>query len=448
MAPALLAISIAYYWVWSANHLALLGASIAMNFVAAQTIARTRGGVAGAVLTVAIVANLAVLGLFKYADFAIGFWNDTTGAGVLRLGLVLPLGISFYSLQQIAYLVDVRTRRTKPLTASRYALFVLFFPQLVAGPIVSGAWFAPRIRRLMSGRRLKRRLVGLARGASWFALGLAKKTIIADGLGAHIDLIYAEAAAHGVGALDAWTAAIGYGLQLYFDFSGYCDMAIGLGLAFGLRLPTNFDAPYRARSVREFWRRWNMTLSHFLRDHIYVPLGGSRQGFSREIAALMATMVIGGLWHGAAFGFLIWGLLHGSYMVVERVGRGVGLKAPGPVARIAALVAIMFAWLFFRADTTETALEMAGAALGSVGLGATPSLMALLWVGVAGGLAMIEIPPHVLLSPRRREPRRRLGSIALPMWRPGPVQAVMAAALIAVSVWRMGVASPFLYFQF
>ena len=265
-------------------------------------------------LLICVAANIALLGWFKYAEFFAESANHIIGGKYSVPVIVLPLAISFFTFQQIAFLVDVYRGKAKTEGLRSYALFVAFFPQLIAGPIVRYQEIVPQFRNLSS--RLSDRLDGIAIGASFFAIGLLKKSLIADELSLYADPLF-EAASRGeiITFAESWTAVLAFGFQIYFGFSAYSDMAIGLAKMFGITLPINFNSPYKATIIIDFWRRWHMTLSRFLRDYLYIPLGGNRRGPLLQYLSVMLVMLLGGLWHGAARNFVLWGGLHGTFIV-------------------------------------------------------------------------------------------------------------------------------------
>src|SRR5579862_8983174 len=354
--------SLFFYGAWKPIYLLLLLASIGANFslgLLMEDPSRRRTiGMLGVAL------NLAALCYFKYANFILDSVNALTGAPLPFVDIVLPLGISFFTFQQIAYLVDVMRGAKVERDIVSYALFVSFFPHLIAGPLVHHAEMIPQFKRGRTGRSA----VLAARGLAIFAAGLFKKVVIADNLAQFVSPVFAHLdGGGGVSTSWAWLATLSYTLQIYFDFSGYSDMAIGLALLFGIRLPVNFRSPYKAVSIIEFWRSWHITLSRFLRDYLYIPLGGNRLGIARRYLNLMLTMLLGGLWHGAGWTFLIWGGLHGLYLVVNHQWRDHKRQWPeGAVGRAAAwgltFIAVVIAWVFFRART----LAGAGAMLASL----------------------------------------------------------------------------------
>jgi alginate O-acetyltransferase complex protein AlgI len=367
--------SFVFYGWWSLAYVALLLASIAFNFAVGMAIVREAGtGRSRRLLALGVAANLLLLGYYKYADFFVSNLNRI-GAGLPLPEVVLPLGISFFTFTQIAFLVDAWQGKASEYRFIHYALFVTYFPHLIAGPVLHHREMMPQF-----GLRETYRIdwESLAVGLTIFFIGLFKKTVIADGIAVYVRPVF-DAPAQGIAlsAVDAWAGALAYTFQLYFDFSGYSDMAIGLSRLFGVRLPLNFASPYKAASIIDFWRRWHMTLSRFLRDYLYIPLGGSRRGSARRYANLMATMLLGGLWHGASWTFVAWGGLHGVYLLANHAWRELrarcGWKGPyGRVSHAAAVlltfVATVVAWVFFRADSLDHALAIVGAMSGANGV--------------------------------------------------------------------------------
>lgn len=359
-AAVLGAASLVFYGWWSVASLPLLLGSIAANFAFGRELARRRSR---GLLALALAANLLVLGYFKYADFFIANLNDVLGeAGSPPLGLlhiILPIGISFYTFTQIAFLVDCWQGKVRETRFVHYLLFVSYFPHLIAGPILHHAQLMPQFREASTYR------IDLGRiftGLTIFGVGLAKKIVVADSLADFANGFFAAAAGgQRIGVIDGWGGALAYTLQLYFDFSAYSEMAIGVSLLFGIALPVNFNAPYRATSIVEFWRRWHMSLSTFLRDYLYIPLGGNRKGELRRYLNLFATMLLGGLWHGASWTFVVWGGLHGSYLAINHLWNRYGrpASAPGRLRRgggwLLTFVAVVVAWVVFRADDLPTA---------------------------------------------------------------------------------------------
>src|SRR5579862_3052691 len=354
--------SLVFYGAWRPVYLLLFLGSVGVNFALGLAMVKPERRRAVGLFGVAL--NLSVLGFFKYANFLIETAHDVSGAQLAHLDIVLPLGISFFTFQQIAYLVDVMRGAPVERDIVSYTLFVSFFPHLIAGPLVHHAEMFPQFKR----GRGSHSAVLAARGIAIFAAGLFKKVVIADNLAQFVSPVFAHLdGGGGVTASWAWLATLSYTLQIYFDFSGYSDMAIGLALLFGIRLPVNFRSPYKAVSIIEFWRSWHITLSRFLRDYLYIPLGGNRFGIARRYLNLMLTMLLGGLWHGAGWTFLIWGGLHGLYLVVNHQWRDHKRQWPeGAVGRAAAwgltFIAVVIAWVFFRART----LAGAGAMLASL----------------------------------------------------------------------------------
>jgi len=299
-----------------------------------------------------ISTNITILAYFKYMDFFITNVNYIIGTNFSLMGLLLPLAISFFTFQQIAYLVDSYRTKQNEQNLTNYALFITFFPQLIAGPIVHHSQMMPQFKSIPS-KNVNYFLA--SQGLFIFAIGLFKKTVIADSLA-----IYANngfALPQDLNMIEAWTTSFAYTFQLYFDFSGYSDMAIGLALLFGIKLPINFLSPYKALSIQDFWQRWHITLSQFLRDYIYIPLGGNRSGSFRLYSNLFIVFLIGGIWHGAGWTFVIWGALHGGAMIIHRFwSTFVPFTLPKPLAWLTTFAFINITWVFFRASSLEDAL--------------------------------------------------------------------------------------------
>jgi D-alanyl-lipoteichoic acid acyltransferase DltB (MBOAT superfamily) len=462
--------SLLFYGAWRPVYLLLFVASIAVNFgLGLRMEDRLRRRSTGAF---GVALNLAVLCYFKYTNFIFDSLNTLTGAPLPFVNIVLPLGISFFTFQQIAYLVDVMRGAKVERDIVSYTLFVSFFPHLIAGPLVHHAEMIPQFKRGRTGRSA----VLAARGLAIFAAGLFKKVVIADNLAQFVSPVFAHLDAGGsVTTPWAWLATLAYTLQIYFDFSGYSDMAIGLALLFGLRLPVNFRSPYQAISIIEFWRRWHITLSRFLRDYLYIPLGGNRLGEQRRYLNLLVTMLLGGLWHGAGWNFLVWGGLHGIYLCINHLWHGwrggkADAAATGPAMKACCWAITFFpvviAWVFFRARTAGGAWQMLGGLFGfEAGSSAYPSpgvlrLMdlpvlvgeqRLLLIGgsaVALALGIALCLPNVPQLFGFREYRRAPEQAGLLRWRPNGAWALLSALALAISLFGMWQRLEFLYFQF
>jgi alginate O-acetyltransferase complex protein AlgI len=436
------------------------------NFaVAAGIVSRRphRPRAARILMAVGVAANLGVLGYFKYANFLVDNLNALLGTDLVMASVVLPLGISFFIFQKIAFVVDAYRGRVERLNFLDFSLFVSFFPQLIAGPIVHHSEVLPQFRR--PGRVPAH---DIAMGVTIFAIGLAKKVLLADTAALHATPGFA-AAANGT-ALDmltAWSAALSYTAQLYFDFSGYSDMAIGGALLFGIRLPINFASPYKAVSIIDFWRRWHMTLSRFLRDYLYIPLGGSRHGIWRRYANLMLTMLLGGLWHGAGWTYVIWGGLHGLYLLINHAWRALRGRfswmpsTAGPMeirlGQALTFMAVVVGWVFFRAADTGAAWVVLKAMAGANGV-LLPSLADT--AGSADGLLVAAALLLVAwLAPATQDlvgyggldgdAGNRLGTEApAPAWQPTLRWAALVGCVIGICLMSLTAVSEFLYFQF
>ena len=483
--------SLAFYAWWDWHFVALLLTSILLNSVAGQHIvARRRTGhvqAARRTLQITTSINLVALAYFKYANFFLDTWASTSGAPRLQLDVVLPIGISFFTFTQIAFLVDAWRGEVQSFTFRRYFLFVTYFPHLIAGPILHHremmTQFAnPRIT--VFHRR------NMAVGVSILAIGLFKKVILADNVALFAAPLFTAA---GQGApisfFDAWGGTLAYTFQLYFDFSAYSDMAIGISTMFGIRIPVNFNSPYKSTNIVEFWRRWHMSLSRFLRDYLYIPLGGSRCAPWRRHANLFVTMLLGGLWHGAGWTFVLWGALHGSYLVINHAWRRL-FPASSEKSQMSSLLsgaltflAVMVAWVFFRAESVDAALgvlksmsglnglslpSMVGAHLSAsareiaIGLGvsfegsfwvrAGDWQIGVSWIALCGAIAFLMPNTYQLFSRFRPAlpiygeiPSRRLRALH---WRPALPWAGATAIMVFAAVISLYRPSEFLYFQF
>lgn len=389
------------------------------------------------ILIVALVANVAVLGYFKYRGF---FLDSLDGLGswagldldLPALRVLLPLGISFYTFSAMSYVIDVYrgdARATRSFL--RYAAFIALFPRAIAGPILR--WRDVESDFAGQPRRLTTRLAAL--GLFFIACGMAKKLLVADVMLPHVDALFGNAA--GLHFFSGWAAALGYTLQLYFDFSGYSDMAVGIACLLGFHFPQNFDSPYKAANPSQFWRRWHMTLSFWLRDYVYIPLGGSRRGSGILVRNLMITFLIAGIWHGAGWTFIVWGLLHGFYQSVHAVARKKGMTPKNQwLNRGLTFVAVVVAWVFFRASTLDQAGQVLKAMAGLNGLGSLYS--AKIQIGysltllIFAGLAWVNLAPNTW----EIEPK--------PSWRYG----VVFGLLLGAAVLAMGKPAAFVYVQF
>src|SRR5215831_16466028 len=369
--------SLYFYAWWDVRYVALLLASICFNFVLGNRIARqreSRGPQASKrLLIVAITGNLTLLAYFKYALFFLSNLEVLTGRLGTLPAIILPLGISFFTFTQIAFLVDVHRGIVREYRLMHYALFVSYFPHLIAGPILHHREMMPQLEQRAT---YALNWNSIAVGLTMFIIGLFKKTVIADDMASFVTPAFsAVAAGRPLTLLEAWGAALAYTFQIYFDFSGYTDMALGASRMFGIVLPLNFNSPYKARSVIDFWRRWHITLSRFLRDYVYIPLGGNRRTISRRYINIMATMLIGGLWHGAAWTFVVWGGLHGVYLLVNHGWRALrkyikvrSLPGGSVLATVITFVAIVVGWVFFRAPDLATAATILASMAGQHGV--------------------------------------------------------------------------------
>ena len=435
--PFILASSYVFYAAASPRYALLLGGVTLANQFGAVMVARTEAENRRRLIMAATVAvDLGVLGLFKYYGFfagEIGSFLDSLGLGMPLplLTLALPIGLSFITFQAISYVVDVKRGLLTPASTLDFALYLSFFPHVVAGPIVRAREFIPQLASPRNPRD-----VAVGAGVVLIAIGLIKKVALADYLAREVvDPVFGVPEAYA--APDVALAAYAYAAQIYCDFSGYTDIAIGVALLMGFVFPQNFNCPYRALSFRDFWRRWHMTLSRFLRDFLYIPLGGNRHGKLQTYRNLMITMVLGGLWHGAAWGFVLWGTLHGTALVVEHALRDRGVRRPPAwLAWLIVFNVVVFGWILFRAESLELAATFIGQLF-------DPG-PATLWAPVT--VAAIAIVIGFQLLPPDPLERLRIRLAGLPAPALGTGLAVVVA-LVGATVPSQGV-PPFIYFQF
>ena len=350
--------SLFFYAYWLPTYLVLIVGSIVVNYILSTNIISQRAKETPrvsprAVLVLGLLFNLGLLGFYKYADFYITNVNAALGLQIPLLYLLLPLAISFFTFQQIAYLMDVYHGEVGSYGLLDYALFVCFFPQLIAGPIVHHRETMPQFADA-ENRRFNPQ--NFSHGVFLFSLGLFKKVIIADTFAVWANAGFDDTSS--LSFLAAWATSLSYTFQIYFDFSGYTDMALGSGKLFNINLPANFNTPYRAANIQEFWRRWHMTLSRWLRDYLYIPLGGNRKGPSRTYANVMLTFVLGGLWHGAGWTFVVWGFLHGLGTSIHKLWSARGFQLSALTGWLGTFVFLNVTWVFFRATSLQKAVSI------------------------------------------------------------------------------------------
>ncbi len=359
--------SLIFYAYWHPAYLPLLLISIIFNHQMGKAIAlaQPHSKTAQNLLWIGITINLLMIGYYKYAHFFINTINQALPTPIFIPEIILPLAISFYTFTQIAYLVDAYRQETKHLNYDwlTYSFFIIFFPQLIAGPIVRHNQLIPQFLLI---KNYLFSPANFTQGLIIFTLGLSKKVLIADRLSPWVQPIFDNP--KDITFIEAWVGALSYTYQLYFDFSGYSDMAIGLGLMFNIILPINFDSPYQANSIRDFWQRWHITLSHFLRDYLYIPLGGNRLGETRRYGNIMITMLLGGLWHGAGWNYLIWGGMHGLYLCINHHWRNLKIPLPPLIGWLMTFFAVMVGWVIFRAPNLQDGLTILYTMIGLRGI--------------------------------------------------------------------------------
>ncbi len=450
----LLLASLVFYGWWKPVLLPLLAGSILGNYLLAGAMRRSRrkrGWLVGG-----LAANLLLLGWFKYAGLLAASGAALLGLPAPALCILLPLGISFFTFQQVMYLVDTARGEVPECGFLDYACFVAFFAHLIAGPIVRPGEIIPQFAR----HRGRVRQEDLVAGIEIFLLGLGKKLVLADSLGRFADPGFAAAAAgHSLSLVEAWVALLAYGAQIYFDFSGYSDMAIGLARMIGIGFPLNFRSPYQARDISDFWRRWNITLSFFLRDYLYIPLGGNRRGEMRRNLNLMITMLLGGLWHGAAWSFMLWGGLHGLFLVIHHQWRRFGTRLPRLVAQGLTLLAVLLAWVPFRAESLAACRIMLRGLVGAGGvllprqiIAAIPALGAIArpvavlpWLGAARTMSVVQAAALIALAWGIMLLARDIHTLG---GRGRNAALIAGFAFTAQALIFAPYARPFIYFQF
>jgi D-alanyl-lipoteichoic acid acyltransferase DltB (MBOAT superfamily) len=461
--------SLFFYGWWNPVYVGLILASMGFNYGMGRHIGwrvRSDGQAKGA-LFLGVAANLAVLGYFKYANFFISNVNGISGSHWDLGRIILPLGISFFTFTQIAYLVDASRGVVCEYDLGDFLLFVTFFPHLIAGPIIHHSEMMPQFAE---PRTYHFNWNNLAIGLGLFSLGLFKKVVIADGMAGYVGKVFGVAAARGVlHPQDAWVGVFAYTFQIYFDFSGYSDMAIALARMFGIVLPQNFNSPYKALNLSDFWRRWHMTLSRFLRDYLYIALGGNRRGEFRRYVNLMVTMTLGGLWHGAAWTFVFWGLFHGTGLAIQHGWQALGMKyfpnrpAWWPVwlstwgRRSLTLLFVMVGWVLFRSADLPTAWHLLAAmfGFGTGPIAGSPFLVQTKVCWWLGALLILVwgMPNTVEIMGRHSKLPTPTGdgtSDARGWWRwdMGPRWACLAGILLAASILDLSRAGEFLYYNF
>ena len=453
--------SLLFYAWWNPAYLALIVASIVFNYFVGRRLYLTRSKF---LLFVGVGVNLASIGYFKYANFFVDSINIAFNLSFNLEKILLPLAISFFTFQQITFLVDAYREKTKEYDFLHYCLFVTFFPQLIAGPIVHHKEMMPQFR---SDAIAKLNFSHLSVGVSLFALGLFKKVVLADNIAVYATPIFASAEnSVPMTLVEAWAGALAYTFQLYFDFSGYSDMAIGLARMFGIVLPVNFFSPYKAQSIIEFWRRWHITLSRFLRDYLYFSLGGNRRGKARRYVNLMLTMLLGGLWHGAGWTFVIWGALHGFYLCVNHAwravvgeGRVISKNKYGKLSKFVGVLltffAVVIAWVMFRAESVGGALHLYSAMFAQHGIsppgGLEPELTNMLILM----FMIVWLMPNSLEWLKKETPALDINRFTEDkdggrwiIWQPTYRFVCITALLLTSAIMYIQQESEFLYFQF
>jgi D-alanyl-lipoteichoic acid acyltransferase DltB (MBOAT superfamily) len=451
----LIFVSLVYYGWWNPKYVLLIVGSILFNYTIGTWLKRNRDTdrfKRKSVLIIGIFGDLLLLGYFKYANFFISNFNSFSNSQVPLLYIALPVGISFFTFTQIAYLVDTHRGETEEYTLPIYTLFVSFFPYLLAGPIVHHREITTQYHQLRN-KVLDYR--NITTGLYLFFIGLFKKVVIADSLARWVSHGFDNAAT--LTLIEAWAVSLSYTLQLYFDFSGYTDMALGSAKMFNIKLPINFNSPYRSLNIQEFWRRWHITLGRFVRDYIYIPLGGNRISEVRTLFNLMVTFFLVGLWHGAGWTFVFWGCLHGGALVTHRLWRKFNIRMPRFLAWLITFNFVNGAWIFFRAKTFGDAMKVLKGMIGMNGIVLPESLGQRLrgfqdygirfgqWLGNIGGneKTIIMILIFLLVSLVYRNSNEMAAQ-----FKPNFSHLIFICAVAVMSILYLGRYSEFLYFRF
>ena len=418
--------SLFFYGYWDMRYVPLLVGSICFNYLVGRQLEQHNGNKKWLVL--GVVVNVLLLGYFKYTDFFLETVNSVAGSDMFDLPhIVLPLGISFFTFTQTAYLVDAYRGEAKNESFLTYLEFVTIFPHLIAGPIINHKEMIPQF---IADKTFRLNYENIALGLTVFTFGLFKKVAIADWLGEWANEVFSQTGM--LTCTEAWVGALSYTLQLYFDFSGYSEMAIGLALMFNLKMPVNFNSPYQARSIIDFWRRWHMTLGLWVKNYLYIPMGGNRYGELRKMRNLFASMVIIGLWHGAGWTFILWGTIHGILLMINHAWRKTNISLPKVINWGLTFLCVVICWVFFRSESIGKAFYVLGAMVNFADFSSQGiKRLAELCVMVAG---MTVIPNPIEMLKKTKFPSHR--------WE------IATIVLLITSILYITVDSPFLYFQF
>ncbi|MBN8201508.1 MBOAT family O-acyltransferase [Bacillus sp. NTK034] len=447
--------SLFFYSWWNPVYLPLISASMLINYYIGTLLGKASSQPrARLLLTVGITANLAALGYYKYYDFFIENLNALLSTDFNLLHLALPLAISFFTFQQIAYLVDAYRKETKEYDFWKYALFVSFFPQLIAGPIVHHNEMMPQFSREKAQRKFH--YENFAKGIFIFSIGLFKKVVIADTFAVWATAGFDQAEM--LTFIEAWIVSLSYTFQLYFDFSGYTDMAMGAALLFNVRLPVNFNSPYKAVNIQDFWKRWHMTLTRFLTQYLYIPLGGNRKGIPRTYVNVFLVFFVSGLWHGAGWTFVLWGTLHGAASMLNRLWKQLGFKMNRFLGWFITFQFVNFAWVFFRAQSWEDAEKVLKGMFGMSGFSWPEQLTSLFTPASVQAVEVLSI--NAATDTSLLYMLALLGAaFAITLWarnsirlmdqlKPSWFSAFFICALLLISFFSMTRVSEFLYFNF
>ncbi len=433
--------SLIFYSYWNINYLPLILISMVFNYTVGYTLSHPSALKINRklVLMIGLIGNIGLLSYYKYFDFLINNINAVFHSGFDTLKIMLPLGISFFTFTQIAYLVDAYRKEVSEYDFLNYGLFVTFFPHLIAGPILHHSEMMPQfadIRKKIINHK------NISKGLFLISIGLFKKVLIADFLSPFVIGIFDSVATPDF--FEAWVGCLSYSFQLYFDFSGYCDMALGIALLFNIALPVNFNSPYKSQNIQEFWRRWHMTLSRFLKNYIYIPLGGNRIGEFKTYRNLFVTFLIGGIWHGANWTFIIWGVLHGLGACVNRLWKKLNINMNKYLAIFITFIFLNFTWMFFRAPSIHRAIELLKSLIGLNGI--NPLVINKLRFTFENGnikLSLFLFAGCIIMSFFMKNSMEWVEK-----FKPSKIYFIVTILLFVLSVSSMNKVSEFLYFQF
>lgn len=426
---ALLIASLIFYGYWNYRYIPLIIGSVFINYYLGMLLSKKK---INALLIIGIITNLSILGYYKYSNFFLNNINGILGTSYNFIHIILPLGISFYTFQNIAYIVDCYKNSDYEKDFVSYSLCIIFFAKVSQGPIVHYKDIIPQIKNPQNNEI---NFENLNKGLFYFSFGLFKKVIIADALATYITPGFDYSTS--LTFVEAWGIALSYTLQLYFDFSGYTDMAIGIGYFFNYKLPQNFESPYQSNNIIDFWRRWHITLGDFLKNYLYIPLGGNRRGLRRKYLNLFILMTICGLWHGASWTYILWGSVHGIFLIINNIVKKIKIRIYPLVSRLITFISVLLAWVLFRANDISTAIKVYKGMMGLNGIEFSNLIYfdkRVLLYNIIGFIIVMLIPsPNKIYKTKRK---------------PNIVWTAALIIILLISIINLNKPTEFLYFQF